>query len=777
MLPGFNPNVGFPIYPVSWIVLTETYQDGQDFWNKLGSPVILSQGTAEEQAVPTTHNLTVSAGSNGAVDPNGLVIVDQGASQLFTAISDVGYEVDAWLVDDSPVQSGGLEYTLSNISVDHTVLVTFKPLIFAVTASTGSNGLISPNGVVNADYKSDQLFTAMPDIHYDVDIWYVDGNPVQTGGLEYTLSDIQTNHTVSVTFKQVPLNILFIGNSFTGHGPIPLVVRSIAVSAGWEAPNVTNHSSDAQDLDFYSADPNTLALIDQGGWDYVVLQEYSTLPTDNAGYPEGFKTAATSLYDSVKASNPQAQVVLYETWARHEDHEIYPITFTDPNQMYLQLQTHYHDCADNYIPSHSTALRKTDVSVSPVGEAWHANTLDQNLMLHNVDLYHANSRGQYLSSLVLYSMIYGRMVAGLSPQLGVSDADTIYLQSLCDSVTGQTIPQVGSEPNTLEVGETIYIDFGSYLSTTPGNWNNVSSTDGGINRAVTSSGTPTTVNILIPDRFSEFNANGTIVPDPVLNLPAEATKDTFYGNDIEVEPGGSVEPIAQLVISNLDPNLLYDLSFFASRIGVSDNRQTEYAVSGNGGLAHTLHLNPSNNTNTIVRGSNVRPTSTGDIVIDIQKGPQNDNVSGFYYLGTLTIKAKELLYLVAASAGPNGSINPNGGVSIGPGDSQLFTAASDADYDVNQWSVDGSLMQTGGTEFTLSDVAADHTVSVTFRHIADLQVDGVINVNDLQILCDNWLTAVSPDIDIHDDGKMDLLDFSILAKHWLDDGIPSIIVP
>jgi hypothetical protein len=47
--------------------------------------------------------------------------------------------------------------------------------------------------------------------------------------------------------------------------------------------------------------------------------------------------------------------------------------------------------------------------------------------------------------------------------------------------------------------------------------------------------------------------------------------------------------------------------------------------------------------------------------------------------------------------------------------------------------------------------------------------DGVIDGYDLQILCENWLAAVSVDIDIVDDGQMDLKDFSIFAEHWLDE--------
>ncbi|MHC5183834.1 MAG: galactose-binding domain-containing protein, partial [Planctomycetota bacterium] len=76
--------------------------------------------------------------------------------------------------------------------------------IHSITALAGDNGTISPSGVNSHVHGGDdQLFTAAPDAHYSVDTWFVDGNSVQTGGLEYTLSDIQADHTVNVTFKQV----------------------------------------------------------------------------------------------------------------------------------------------------------------------------------------------------------------------------------------------------------------------------------------------------------------------------------------------------------------------------------------------------------------------------------------------------------------------------------------------------------------------------------------------------------------------------------------------
>ena len=251
-----------------------------------------------------------------------------------------------------------------------------------------------------------------------------------------------------------PLRILFIGNSFTIRGPIPEVVRDLAIHAGWPGPDVRQATVSGKTLEFHTEYLPTLADIDEGDWDYVVLQEYSTRPTDNIGDPLAFKEAATFLYDRVKESSPDAQIILYETWARHEDHNFYPDTFADRDEMQEQLNFHYHDCADNYIPAHSNDVNNTDVTVAPVGEAWHVNYHnrldgDPNVMLHADDLYHGGINGQYLSSMVIYSTIYHRKVEGLSPLLGISESDAAYMQGISDAVTGETEPKIGDGPGVM----------------------------------------------------------------------------------------------------------------------------------------------------------------------------------------------------------------------------------------------------------------------------------------------------------------------------------------
>jgi hypothetical protein len=89
-----------------------------------------------------TENVTVTAGANGSVDPNGVIVVGYGDNRIFTALPDAGYTVDTWYLDGNSVQIGGDTYTLSNITADHTVSVTFGiSRIISGTITTGGSAL------------------------------------------------------------------------------------------------------------------------------------------------------------------------------------------------------------------------------------------------------------------------------------------------------------------------------------------------------------------------------------------------------------------------------------------------------------------------------------------------------------------------------------------------------------------------------------------------------------------------------------------------------------
>jgi hypothetical protein len=165
------------------------------------------------------HWVYSSAGPSGSVSPTPQTAVNAGDSLTLTATPSLDYQVDTWTDAWTDVQgpheqtqTGGNTYTVVNVQVDHTVSVSFKKQPYTITALAGTHGTITtapvppppflPNGpfiwVVGDPLP---VFTAVPETNYQVDHWYVNGAPKQTGGTTFTLSDIHENKTVQVTFR------------------------------------------------------------------------------------------------------------------------------------------------------------------------------------------------------------------------------------------------------------------------------------------------------------------------------------------------------------------------------------------------------------------------------------------------------------------------------------------------------------------------------------------------------------------------------------------------
>lgn len=219
--------------------------------------------TKEDPSRFCTYEVTGSAGSNGSISPSGSTSVTEGGNISFSATPNTGYQVDEWSVDSEVVQMGGTSYTLTNVQGPHSVDVTFKLCTYIVTGSSGSNGSIDPSGSTSVPPGGSVSFSATPDRDYEVDAWSVDDEIVQWGGTSFTLSNVQANHTVYVTFTPIWYTVTASAGSNGSVSPMNVTVTSGSNPTFTATPN-HSYEVDTWFLDGFSTQ--------QGGGTYTISQ-------------------------------------------------------------------------------------------------------------------------------------------------------------------------------------------------------------------------------------------------------------------------------------------------------------------------------------------------------------------------------------------------------------------------------------------------------------------------------------------------------------------------
>jgi hypothetical protein len=145
-----------------------------------------------------TYTISSTAGMNGSITPGGSIQVNHGGSQLFTFEARAGYRIAAVMVDG--VSVGVVDsYRFSNVTANHTIFAIFTKANYTLNASAGTNGSISPTGMLMADHGSFRTFSITPAPNYRIESVLVDGQSVGAAS-SYTFSNIVGDHSIAVTF-------------------------------------------------------------------------------------------------------------------------------------------------------------------------------------------------------------------------------------------------------------------------------------------------------------------------------------------------------------------------------------------------------------------------------------------------------------------------------------------------------------------------------------------------------------------------------------------------
>jgi hypothetical protein len=184
---------------------------------------------------------------------------------------------------------------------------------------------------------------------------------------------------------------------------------------------------------------------------------------------------------------------------------------------------------------------------------------------------------------------------------------------------------------------TLYFDFGDASAQTAGNYNNVTPAQQPITDCVDDTGALTGMGLYTSGFNSGSNQNGSQGPygDAII-FDVLATYDNLFGHTNNFNQPAP-RPLGVLTFTNLDTSgsTAYSFTFFGSRMGVTDNRETLYVVEGVNSSSAALDCS-ANDTN-VARVPTIVPTPAGVITVRVSRGPNNNNSSGFFYLGALQI--------------------------------------------------------------------------------------------------------------------------------------------
>ena len=207
--------------------------------------------------------------------------------------------------------------------------------------------------------------------------------------------------------------VLFIGNSYTYVNDLPAMFRHLARAAGH--PVVTGMvASGGETLADHASSTETPAAIGVG-WQYVVLQEQSQIPSVASVRQQAMYPAVRTLVAEVRAAG--ASPVLLQTWGHLDG-------WTDYHLDYAAMQAGIDE-------GYRQIGGVLGVAVAPAGDAWQrARPELGDLQLWQADGSHPTVAGTYLTACVLFAAVFNASPIGMSSTEGLSDPVARQLQEI-----------------------------------------------------------------------------------------------------------------------------------------------------------------------------------------------------------------------------------------------------------------------------------------------------------------------------------------------------------
>jgi len=192
-----------------------------------------------------------------------------------------------------------------------------------------------------------------------------------------------------------PMNILFIGNSYTHYNNMPSLFEKLAISKKYKI-NVEMNARSNHTFKMHSKREDMYQAIRKTKWDYVVVQGFSR---ELMFSKERIDTASLPYFrqimDSIYSNNPCTNVLLYMTWGYENGYEGDNLVLT------------YQEMSDRIKAGYRYLAEMYQVPIVPVGDVWkNFRETYPSIRLYQEDSQHPNLLGSYLIANTFYTSIF-----------------------------------------------------------------------------------------------------------------------------------------------------------------------------------------------------------------------------------------------------------------------------------------------------------------------------------------------------------------------------------
>ena len=226
---------------------------------------------------------------------------------------------------------------------------------------------------------------------------------------------------------QTTQKVLFIGNSYVYTNDLPNAVKTLALGCG-DTLEYSQSTPGGCTFQQHLSNTTTMGYVNAGGWDKVILQEQSQLPSFPIGNVQNqCFPFAQQLCQQIRNVTPSANIVFYMTWGRKNGDATncanYPPLCTYQGMDSLLYWRYMQMAADNA------------AVISPVGRVWHAiRDSHPEIELYSSDESHPSVAGTYAAAVTFYTILFRKSPALITNNLTVDAATAQIIRETVQTV-------------------------------------------------------------------------------------------------------------------------------------------------------------------------------------------------------------------------------------------------------------------------------------------------------------------------------------------------------